>query len=248
MSGAGTWSEETINGHRCDLYDPPVKNDHGYMIIYLHGVHSNRLVDKPRFCEVFDRFGMSVVAPHTQRSWWTDRICSEFDGQVTAERHLIDHVLPFVEERCSSKPPRIGLLGTSMGAQGGLRFSYKYPNLFPVVAAIAPAIDYHIRYDEDDVLQEMYPDPETARQDTALLHIHPLNWPRHQFFCCDPTDFRWWDSADRLRMKLWSLGVPHECDLDTTGGGHGFEYYEEMAEKAVSFVAERLEQERLRLV
>ena len=64
----------------------------------------------------------------------------------------------------------------------------------------------------------MYRDAEDARQDSALLHIHPLNWPRNQFFCCDPTDYRWHDSADRLRMKLWSLGVPFECDLDTVAG------------------------------
>src|SRR3990172_8740085 len=90
--------------------------------------------------------------------------------------------------------------------------------------------------------------PEAVRQDTATLHIHPLNWPRHQFFSCDPTDHRWWESADRLHMKLDSLGVPHECDLDTSGGGHSFEYYSLRAERAVGFIAEHLEQERRRLV
>ena len=50
-----------------------------------------------------------------------------------------------------------------------------------------------------------------------------------------------------LRMKLWSLGVPHECDLETEGGGHGFDYYNRMAETAISFLADRLDQERLRL-
>ena len=25
-------------------------------------------------------------------------------------------------------------------------------------------------------------------------------------------------------MKLAALGIPHECDLETSGGGHGFEY------------------------
>jgi hypothetical protein len=99
----------------------------------------------------------------------------------------------------------------------------------------------------DETLAAMYRDSEAARQDTAILHIHPLNWPRHQFFCCDPADHRWWDSADRLRMKLWSLGVPFEADLETSGGGHGFGYYNMMAEKAVDFLARGLEEERLRV-
>ena len=110
------------------------------------------------------------------------------------------------------------------------------------------AIDFQNRYDEDELLQQMYPDPEAVRQESAILYIHPLNWPRHQFFCCDPGDHRWWDSADRLRMKLWSLGVPHECDLETRGGGHGFGYYNVMAEKAIGFLAEALDKERRRLV
>jgi S-formylglutathione hydrolase FrmB len=136
-----------------------------------------------------------------------------------------------------------------MGGQGALRFAYKHPKTFPVAAAISPALDYHLRFREgDETLPAMYPNSEAARQDTALLHIHPLNWPRHQFFCCDPTDVRWWDSADRLRMKLWSLGVPFECDLETQGGGHGFGYYNRMAEKAVDFLVRGLEQERLRVV
>jgi hypothetical protein len=37
-------------------------------------------------------------------------------------------------------------------------------------------------------------------------------------------------------MKLYSLGVPHECDLETSGV-HGFEYYSLMAERAVGFIA-----------
>ena len=48
-------------------------------------------------------------------------------------------------------------------------------------------------------------------------------------------------------MKLWSLGVPHVCDLETSGGGHGFEYYNRMAPRAIGFLVERLEQESRRM-
>ena len=246
----GTWTEETIAGHPCDVYEPPQRHQQGYVVLYLHGVHLGRLVDKRPFIESFARHGFPVIAPMTQRSWWTDKICPEFDPEVTAERHVLDRVLPWIVERFGATPPKIGLLGTSMGGQGALRFSYKYPDLFPVVAAIAPAIDYHLRYheEEEEMLPLMYPEPEAARQDTALLHIHPLNWPRHQFFCCDPTDQKWFEGADRLRMKLWSLGVPFTCDLETVAGGHGYVYYNQLAARAIDFLAEGLEKERRRIV
>lgn len=225
-----------------------MRNEHGFAVIYLHGVHLTRLIDKQAFVEQFERHGLPVIAPMAGPTWWTDRVCADFDSEVSAERHVVETVSLFVRDRFGSRERGIALLGTSMGGQGALRISYKHPDLFAVVAAISPAIDFQLRYDEDEILQQMYSDPEAVRQDTATLHIHPLNWPRHQFFCCDPADHRWWDSADRLKMKLWSLGVPHECDLETTNGGHGFEYYNAMAERAVGFIAERLDQERRRLV
>jgi S-formylglutathione hydrolase FrmB len=242
------WSTVTVAGHECDVYDPPRRNNRGYVVLYLHGVHLTRLHDKAAFIKEFDRHGLPVVAPMTQRSWWTDKICREFDPAISAEQHVLRNLLPFIAERFGSRPPQIGLLGTSMGGQGALRLAYKHPSVFPVAAAISPAIDFHKRYNEgDETIPQMYPDPEAARQDTAILHIHPLNWPRHQFFCCDPADLRWHESADRLRMKLWSLGVPHVCDLETTGGGHGFDYYNRMAERAIGFIAERLDEERRRV-
>ena len=49
-------------------------------------------------------------------------------------------------------------------------------------------------------------------------------------------------------MKLWSLGVPFEYDLETVAGGHSFQYASHMAERVVGFIAKSLEQERLRVV
>lgn len=236
-------------GHACRVYEPPVPNEHGYVVLYLHGVHLGNLRDHPPFVEQFDRHGLRVIGPVTQRSWWTDKICSEFDAEITAERFVLERVVPEIAARWRARPPQMALLGTSMGGQGALRFALKYPDTFPTVAAISPAIDYQLRWDEgDETLPQMYPDPEAARQDTATLHVHPLNWPRNIWFCCDPIDARWHASADRLHMKLSALGIPHEYELEVEAGGHGFVYYNHMAERAIDFLVERLERERLRVV
>jgi S-formylglutathione hydrolase FrmB len=248
MSPSGTWSEIELAGHACDIYEPPRPAPHGYAVIYLHGVHLQPLADKPAFVREFDRHGLRVICPRTARSWWSDRICPEFDPQITAERYVVEHVLDWIAEHWRARPPQIALLGTSMGGQGALRIAFKHPQKFPIAAAISPAIDYHLKMDEgDETLAAMYADKEQARQDTATLHVHPLNWPRNIWFACDPTDLRWHESAERLRMKLAALGIPHEHDLDTTGGGHGFDYYNRMADKALAFIAARLESERLRV-
>jgi pimeloyl-ACP methyl ester carboxylesterase len=245
---SGFWTVVQIAGQTCQAFLPTRPSPHGETVMYLHGVHLGRLDERPTFARLFDQYGLRCIAPVTQRSWWTDRICAEFDPAVSAERHVLDRVLPWLAEHWNVAPPRIALLGTSMGGQGALRLAYKHPKKFPIAAAISPAIDYHLRMEEgDETLPLMYRDVEQARQDTATLHIHPLNWPRHQWFCCDPADLRWHESAERLRSKLYSLGVPHTCDLETTSGGHGWEYYERMAEPAMRFIVDALDQERLRV-
>ncbi len=249
-TNTSTWSNVEVAGHRCRLFEPAHPSPHGFVVVYLHCSEGASLRSYPAFVQQFERHGLRVIEPVTGRSWWTDRIWPEFDANISAEAYVLERVVPYLAERWGAQPPRLALLGVSMGGQGALRMAYKFPNVFPTVAAISPAIDYQKRIIEgvDPGLDWMYQDAEEARQDTALLHIHPLNWPRNQFFCCDPSDTRWHDSADRLRMKLWSLGVPFECDLESTGGGHSFQYASLMAERAVGFLADRLERERLRIV
>ena len=57
----------------------------------------------------------------------------------------------------------------------------------------------------------------------------------------------WYDSSDRLRMKLGSLGVPFEAELDMSAGGHGWEYFNQMAPRALDFIIQGLDQERRRV-
>jgi pimeloyl-ACP methyl ester carboxylesterase len=236
-----SWNEISLAGHSCDVFEPSRAHPDGFVVIFLHGVHLTRLVDNAAFTAEFERHGLRVIAPMTMRSWWTDRICPEFDPAITAEAYVRTTVLDYIAERWDVRPPAIGLLGTSMGGQGGLRMAYKYPQMFPAVAALSPAVDCQKRFNGDETLPTMYRDAEAARQDSAILHVHPLNWPRFQFFACDPTDERWFDSSDRLHMKLASIGIPHTCDLVTSGGGHGSEYYDRMAPRAVGFLVESLE-------
>jgi pimeloyl-ACP methyl ester carboxylesterase len=247
---AGTWTQVEVAGHVCHLFEPARPSEHGYVVIYLHCSEGASLARFPAFVREFEQYGLRVIEPVTGRSWWTNRIWPEFDPDISAEGYVLERVMPYVKERWHTEPPRLALLGISMGGQGALRMAYKHPNVFPTVAAISPAIDFQKRIAEgvDPGLEFMYGDEETARQDTATLHIHPLNWPRNQFFCCDPTDLRWHESADRLRMKLWSLGVPFECDLQTEAGGHSFTYASHMAPRAVKFLADKLDQERRRVV
>lgn len=242
-------SELTVAEHRCQVFEPPERHRYGWSIVFLHDVDAGGLTGRDAYLAQFARHELPCIAPLTGRSWWTERIWRGFDASLSTEQYLIEQVLPFVAERWQSEPPAIALVGIGMGGQGALRLSFKYPNKLPIVAAVSPAIDYQFAYyDEDELaLREMYAEPERARQDTATLHVHPLNWPRNIWFAADPADDRWYSSAERLKMKLSALGIPHDADLEASADGHSDAYASLMAAKAVEFVVDRLDRERRRV-
>ena len=242
----GTWSQVEIAGKQADIYEPRQAADHGQVILHLHGHSLQTLKDNPAFSAELERHGLPAICPHGSRSWWTDVACREFDSEVTPLDYLCDEIVPYIAGRWGTKPPAIGLMGISMGGQGALQLAYRRPREFPVVAAIAPAIDFHNWHGQGLPLDEMFSSREAARQATVTLQVHPLNWPRHQLLVCDPTDEDWFEGVDRLAMKLSSTGIPFEADLETSAGGHDWTYFDAMAPRVLEFVAAGLEKESRR--
>jgi S-formylglutathione hydrolase len=244
----GSWTQESIAGHAADIYSPLGVTRPAYALLFLHPVGQETLVGCEAFTRVFDELKVPCISPHGLFTWWSDRIDPGFDAKRTAEKHLLEYVLPFVRNRYLLPDRRLGLFGISMGGQGALRLGFKHPRLFPVVAGIAPAIEYHEYYGHGYSIDQMYESKEHCRQDTAPMHIHPSEYPPHLFFCIDPNDADWFRGNDRLHEKLRALGIPHECDLSTEAGGHSWEYFNRMAERTVRFVYDGLVTQSRRLM
>lgn len=244
----GIWTQTEIAGKNADLFEPSRRSESKYVVLFLHGHGRILLRDNATFTSELDRYALRAICPHGQRSWWADRICAEFDAEQTPLRYLHDRLLPWVAEAWGIQPPAIGVTGVSMGGQGALRLAYRYPQEFPVVAAISPTIDFQTYYGRGLPLDGLYADLESARQDTVTMLLHPLNWPRHQLLVCDPADPEWIEGVERLASKLSSTGIPFERDFSTRHGGHSWEYFNHMAPQVMKFLSERLEQESRRVV
>lgn len=243
---SGTWTTQILADKKIDVYDPPGKPRFG--VLYLHGVGLETLVDKPVYTALLEKLQLACVCPHGERSWWVDRVCTEFDPEITPERFLLADVMPFFAQRWGLAARAVGLTGVSMGGQGALRLAFKHPEVFPVVVGISSAIEYQELYGEGSPIDEMYNSKEQCRQDTVGMHVHPSRQPPHIFFCIDPTDRMWYRGNDRLHEKLNALGVAHTCDLTTAAGGHSWTYFNSVAERVVKFIFAGLEQESRRLL
>lgn len=237
------WTRTQIAGKPADVFDPA--GPPRFAVLYLHPVGLESLADNATYTAELAKHRLACCAPFGARSWWSDRVCSEFDPTLTAERYLLDHVVPWMRDRWQ-RP--IAVVGISMGGQGAVRLGFKHPDRFPVVGSVAGAFDYHELYGHGTPIDDMYRSKEACRQDTAILHVHPTRFPPHVWFACDPADADWFRGNDRLHEKLSAVGLPHTADLTTAAGGHSWAHFDAMAAPLFAFVTAALEQQSRRLM
>ena len=199
------WTAFDIHGKRVEIFEPSTVRAIG-CLLFLHDRNGTTLRSYPEAEAWLRANRLAIVCPLGGACWWTDRIWAGFDEKRSAERWLIDELVPEASRRFGAVT--IALAGIGMGGQGALRMAFKHPELFPIVAALDAAVDCHDLYYEGTPLDEMYPSREHCRQDSPVLHVKQETQPRHLFFGCS-SDSRWERGNDRLHEKLTALGVPH---------------------------------------
>ncbi len=214
------WSRTEISGKPCEVFDPSGAAAPRFALLWLHD--EDAAPPPAALTTLLQKESLACAAPFGERSWWVDRVCPEFDPALTAERHLIDNVVPWMQSRWNLGPRAIAVAGIGMGGQGAVRLGLKYPDRFPVVASLNGDFDFHDRHGHGTPLDEMYETRERARQDTAVLQLDPYRWPPHLWFACDPSS-EWFRGNDRLHEKLRAYGVPHTIDFEMTDTVRGLE-------------------------
>jgi S-formylglutathione hydrolase FrmB len=235
-----SWISEVLTGKSVDLFVPEGTASPTGVVLFLHGIDEVTLRDNPAFIEQLQRHRLACLCPHGGQCMWTDQIYAPFDEKQSPLDFLHAHVPDFCRERWQIESPKIGLCGIEIGGQGALQLAYRHARQFPVVAAISPKIDFESWHGHGTSLDEIFPTREAARQATATLHIHPLDWPKHQLLLCDPADLYSRDGVHTLASKLVSTGIPFERDFETTHGGYGWTYANAVAARAIEFIAASL--------
>ena len=209
-----SWTRTTIGGHPVETWDPPARSSAG-AILFFHDLDAVAPSGRDDWRPLIETSPVPVICPLAGRSWWLSVPTPTFPeggplGWVQTA------ILPWIEETWQVKPPRVGLIGIGMGGNGALNLSYRSARQFPVVAVISAAIDFHQYQSIEPAISEVFESEEAARQETATLHLHPLNWPISQRIACAPSDPHWFDGCERLASKLDSSGIPFDRELSSS--------------------------------
>jgi S-formylglutathione hydrolase len=225
------WETTDLAGHAVDVFTPVERRlEIALLVLPDQGARASASAG---LADALRRAAVPAVAPHGDGCWWLDRVEPDFDPVLPPLRLLTEHVLPLLEERFAVRPPGVKLLGWGTGGQGVFQLAYRRPRDFPAVAAIDPAVDFHELHGRGTSIDRLFPNREAARQQTAILRLHPAAWPRRMMILADSQGF-WFEGAERLDMKLRSMGIPVESEFTRAAAGPRF--FEENARRAVEFL------------
>lgn len=238
------YSTIEIAGKPADLFVPDGTTPNSGVVLYLHGNDGVTLKDNLSFTKELAKHNLIALCPIAPHCWWTDAVYGPFDEEISPIEFLARNVPTYCEQAWQIQPPRIAVCGVEMGGQGALQLAYRHARQFPTVVAISPKVDFETWWGHGTSLDTLFSDREAARQRTAILHLHPLNYPKNQLLLCDPDDLYCLDGTLTLASKLSSTGIVFEHDFETRNGGFGWNYTNAMASRAIGFIAERLGNER----
>ncbi len=233
------WSTAEIAGHSADVFVPEGASPAG-VVLFLHGYDGVTLKDNPAYTRELTKqnlIGLCPIAPHC---WWTDEVYPPFDEQISPLQFLTQQVAAYCQQSWQIAPPHIAVCGIEMGGQGALQLAYRHARQFPIVVAISPKVDFETWWGHGTSLDTLFADQEAARQRTAILHLHPLNYPKHQLLLCDPADFYCFEAVLTLASKLSSTGIAFDQDFESSHGGFGWNYANAMAPRVINYIADSL--------
>lgn len=159
------------------IYTPPGYGEtpaHPYpLMLLLHGGNGSE-EDLVRFASTIDKAvterrvpPLVVAMPGARRSLYMDYK----DGSQRWETFIVSELLPYLRKSLAVSATRQGTFigGWSMGGLGSLRLAFKHPDTFAAVAALEPAIEPALFWNEigprvrfwrsEQVVQEMFGSP-----------------------------------------------------------------------------------------
>ena len=207
------------------------------VVLFLHGYDNITLKENRAYTEQLEKQSLIAICPLGPGCCWTNVANEDFHPQLSPVEFLARHVPAYCEQTWGITAPKIAVFGIEMGGQGALQLAYRHARTFPIVVAISPKVDFESWWGHGTTLDTIFPDREAARQQTATLHIHPLNYPKKQTLLCDPADQYCFDGVVTLASKLSSSGIPFDHDFVTSHGGYGWEYANFMARRVVELIA-----------
>lgn len=198
-------------------------------VVYLlhgHGGNYTNWVDKaPAIKDAADRYGLIIVCPDGDNSWYWD---SPIDKNFQYETYVVRELVPWVDKNYRTIADRRGraITGLSMGGHGALYLAFRNQDVFGAAGSTAGGVDirpFPNNWNMAKRLGSYAENPGHWEAYTVINMLHLLTPNSLALIIdCGTGDF-FYDVNERLHAKLMERNIPH--DYITRPGGHTWEYW-----------------------
>lgn len=225
-----------------------------FPVVYLlHGYtgHHTNWIERTRVALYATHFDLFIVMVEGENGWYTDSATVPNDK---FESYILQELMPDVEKRFRVSAERDGraIAGLSMGGYGALKFGFKYPSRFGMVASMSGALGAASWTDSDlknleavrqSLLKTLGPIGSSTRLQNDLLKLtrevsaDGIKLLPVIYFDCGTED-QLFPTNRSYADLLVERKIPHE--FRQLPGNHSWPYWDQQVREILSLAATRL--------
>lgn len=225
-----------------------------FPVVYLlHGYtgHHTNWIERTRVALYATHYDLFIVMVEGENGWYTDSATVPNDK---FESYILQELMPDVEKRFRVSAERDGraIAGLSMGGYGALKFGFKYPSRFGMVASMSGALGAASWTDSDlknleavrqSLLKTLGPIGSSTRLQNDLLKLtrevsaDGIKLLPVIYFDCGTED-RLFPTNRSYADLLVERKIPHE--FRQLPGNHSWPYWDQQVREILSLAATRL--------
>ena len=225
-----------------------------FPVVYLlHGYtgHHTNWIERTRVALYATHYDLFIVMVEGENGWYTDSATVPNDK---FESYILQELMPDVEKRFRVSAERDGraIAGLSMGGYGALKFGFKFPSRFGMVASMSGALGAASWTDSDlknleavrqSLLKTLGPIGSSTRLQNDLLKLtrevsaDGIKLLPFIYFDCGTED-RLFSNNRSYADLLVERKIPHE--FRQLPGNHSWPYWDQQVREILSLAATRL--------
>lgn len=221
-----------------------------YLLHGLTGKHSN-WIERSRVALYATRYDLFVVMVEGRNAWYTDSATVPTDK---FESYILQELMPDVEKRFRVSTERDGraIGGLSMGGYGALKFGFKFPNRFGLVASMSGALGAaswtdaelkNLDFIRQSLLKAFGPVGSSTRSQNDLIKMtreisdEGIKALPAIYLDCGTEDILFTTNRSYADL-LVQRKIPHE--FRELPGSHNWQYWDQQVQVILSLAAQRL--------
>lgn len=225
-----------------------------FPVLYLlHGFsgQNTNWIEKTRLALYATHYDLFIVFVEGNDGWYTDSATVPSDKY---ESYIVQELIPEIEKRFRVSTEREGraVAGLSMGGYGAIKFGFKYPEKFVLVAAMSGAFDAASWKDSEltafesirqSINKTFGPPNSPTRVSNDLIRLTREASPERitvlpfVYLDCGTEDFLFQTNRNYSAL-LVERKIPHE--FRQLPGSHAWPYWDQQIQEILKLTARRL--------